>query len=116
MRPRFAPKRTYQRTVYRAAEICQFDPWEPKGEIPIRHGQMRRGWVVTSELGFLRAAALSFAKQAPDILWGMGRCLAKLGALPETVVFDREAAIATRGKPSDAFAAFCGALSVGWLI
>lgn len=118
VRPRFAPKRTYQRTVYRAAEICQFDLWEPKGEIPVGHGQTRRGWVVTSELGFSRAAAgtLIFAKQAPDILWGMGRCLAKLGALPETVVWDREAAIAPRGRPSDAFAAFCGALAVGWLI
>ena len=89
-----------------------------EGEIPVGHGQTRRGWVVTSELGFSRAGAgaLIFAKQAPDILWGMGRCLAKLGALPETVVWDREAAIAPRGKPTDAFAAFCGALAVGWLI
>jgi Mu transposase, C-terminal domain len=46
----------------------------------------------------------------------MGRCLAKLGALPETVVWDREAAIAAKGRPSDAFAAFCGALALGWLI
>lgn len=118
VRPRFAPKRTYQRTAYRAAEICQFDLWEPRAEIPVGHGQTRRGWVVTSELGFSRAGAgaLIFSKQAPDILWGMGCCLAKLGALPETVVWDREGAIAPRGKPTEAFAAFCGALPVGWLI
>jgi transposase len=117
-RPRFAPRRTYQRTVYRPGEICQFDLWEPREEIPVGHGQTRRGWVVTSALGFSRAGAgaLIFAKQAPDILWGMGRCLAKLGALPETVVWDREAAIAPKGKPSEAFAAFCGALPVGWSI
>lgn len=118
VRPRFAPRRTYQRTVYRPGEICQFDLWEPRAEIPVGHGQTRRGWVVTSALGFSRAGAgaLIFSKQAPDILWGMGRCLAKLGALPETVVWDREAAIAPRGKPTDAFAAFCGSLPVGWSI
>jgi transposase len=118
VRPRFAPKRTYQRTVYRPGEICQFDLWEPREEIPVGHGQTRRGWVVTSALGFSRAGAgaLIFSKQAPDILWGMGRCLAKLGALPKTVVWDREAAIAPKGKPSEAFAAFCGALPVGWSI
>jgi transposase len=118
VRPRFRPRRTYQRTVYRPGEICQFDLWEPREEIPVGHGQTRRGWVVTSALGYSRAGAgaLIFAKQAPDILWGMGRCLAKLGALPETVVWDREAAIAPKGKPTDAFAAFCGALPVGWSI
>lgn len=118
VRPRLAPRRTYQRTVYRPGEICQFDLWEPREEIPVGHGQTRRGWVVTSALGFSRAGAgaLIFAKQAPDILWGMGRCLAKLGALPQTAVWDREAAIAPKGRPTDAFAAFCGALPVGWSI
>ncbi len=100
VRPRFTPKRTYQRTVYRPGEICQFDLWEPREEIPVGHGQTRRGWVVTSALGYSRAGAgaLIFAKQAPDILWGMGRCLAKLDALPETVVWDREAS----GRPAQA--------------
>lgn len=118
VRPRFAPRRTYQRTVYRPGEICQFDLWEPKAEVPVGHGQTRRGWVVTCALGYSRAGAgaLIFAKQAPDILWGMARCLANLGALPETVVWDREAAIAPKGRPTDAFAAFCGALPVGWSI
>jgi transposase len=118
LRPLLAPKRTYQRTVYRPGEICQFDLWEPKGEIPVGHGQTRRGWVVTCALGFSRAGAgaLIFAKQAPDILWGMSRCLTTLGALPETVVWDRESAIAPRGKPTEAFAAFCGALPIGWSI
>ena len=118
VRPRFAPKRTYQRTVYRPGELCQFDLWEPRAEIPVGHGQTRRAWVVTSCLGFSRAGAgtLIFSKQAPDILWGMGRCLGKLGALPETAVWDREAAIAPKGRPSNAFAAFCGALPVGWSI
>src|SRR6266508_234686 len=47
----------------------------------------------------------------------MGRCLAELGALPRKVVWDREGAIHRGGgQPTDAFAAFCGALGLGWVI
>jgi hypothetical protein len=45
-RPVFAPPRTFQRTVYRPGELCQFDLWEPRREVPVGHGQTRRGWVV----------------------------------------------------------------------
>jgi len=118
LRPIVCPKRTHQRTVYRPGELCQFDLWEPKGEIPVGHGQTRRGFFVTAELGYSRAiaGALIFSKQAPDILWGMGRCLRRLGALPKTAVWDREGAIAPKGNPTEPFLAFCGELSLGWLI
>jgi hypothetical protein len=84
----------------------------------VGHGQTRRGWVVTAELCWSRvlAGALVFSKEAPDILWGVGRCLQRLGALPEKLVWDREGAIAGGGRPTDAFAAFCGQLGVGWVI
>lgn len=52
VRPLFAPPaRTFQRTVYRPGEICQFDLWEPKLEVPVGHGQARRGYVVVACLG-----------------------------------------------------------------
>ncbi len=39
------------------------------------------------------------------MLWGMRRCLERLGALPEKLVWDREGAIhAGGGRPTDAFA------------
>lgn len=119
LRPRYLPRRTYQRTIYRPGELCQFDLFEPRTEIPVGHGQCRRGWVVTAELGYSRAlaAALVFSKRAPDLLWGMSRSLGKLGALPEKLVWDREGAIhAGGGRPSEEFAAFCGQLATGWLI
>ena len=97
----------------------QFDLWEPRVEIPVGHGQTRRGYVVTAELGYSRAVAgaLVFSKEFSDIAFGMTRCLGRLGALPETLVWDREGAIhAGGGQPTDAFAAFCGELRVGWLI
>ena len=119
VRPLFERRRTYQRTIYRPGELLQFDLWEPRAEIPVGHGQSRRGYVVTAELGFSRAiaAALVFSKEAPDVIYGMSRCLRRLGALPETLVWDREGAIhAGGGQPTDAFAGLCGALRVGWLI
>ena len=96
----------------------QCDLWEPREPIPVGHGQLRRGWVVTAELCWSRvlAGALIFSKQAPDILWGLGRCLERIGALPEKLVWDRESAIGAGGRPSEEFAAFCGRLGVGWII
>ncbi len=118
VRPLFAPApRTFQRTVYRPGEICQFDVWEVSKEVPVGHGQCRRGYVVVACLGYSRAGAgaLVFSKQSEDLLWGIGRCLWSLGALPETLVWDRQAGIhGSAGRPSEAFAAFCGQLKVDW--
>ena len=96
----------------------QCDLWEPREPIRVGHGQMRRGWVVTAELCWSRviAGSLIFSKEAPDILWGLGRCLERIGALPQRLVWDREAAIAPGGRPTEEFAAFCGLLTVGWII
>jgi transposase len=119
VRPRYLPRRTYQRTVYRPGELVQFDLFEPREPIPVGHGQVRRGWVVTAELCWSRAlaGALVFSKQAPDLIFGMNRCLGRLGALPEKLVWDREGAIhAGGGRPTEEFAAFCGQLAVGWII
>lgn len=118
VRPRFQRPRTFQRTLYRPGELVQCDLWEPRGHIPVGHGQLRRGWVVTVESCWSRAVAgtLVFSKEAPDILAGLSRSLSRLGVLPEKLVWDRESAIAGGGRPTDAFAAFCGQLSVGWVI
>ncbi len=117
IRPLYLPKRTFQRTVYRRGEICQFDLWRPSAEVPVGHGQTRAGFVVVAALGYSRAGAgaLIFRKRPADILWGIGRCLKTLGALPETIVWDREGAIHRGGgEPTDALAAFCGQLGIGW--
>ncbi len=119
LRPRFLRRRTFQRTIYRPGELCQFDLCEPRGEVPVGHGQTRRGYIVTAELPYSRAfaGALVFSKEWADIAWGMNRCLGRLGALPKRLVWDREGAIhAGGGRPTDAFAGFCGQLSVGWVI
>ena len=117
VRPLFDPPRTFQRTIYRPGEISQFDLWEPAREIPVGHGQTRKGWVVLGCLGYSRAGAgaLIFSKEIPDLLFGIRRCLWRLGALPQTLVWDRQSGLhAGGGRPTQAFAAFCGQLRVGW--
>lgn len=118
VRPLFLPRpRTFQRTDYRPGELCQFDLWEPKEEIPVGCGQSRRGYVVLACLGYSRAGAatLVFSKEAPDLLAGIASCLWKLGALPKTLVWDREGALHRGGgRPSEAFAAFLGELRLSW--
>jgi transposase len=118
VRPLFLPRpRTFQRTSYRPGVFCQFDLWEPSREIPVGAGQTRRGYVVVGCLPYSRAGAgtLVFSKEASDLLYGIGRVLAKLGGLQETLVWDREGALhAGGGHPTDVYAAFCGQLGVGW--
>jgi transposase len=108
VRPLFVRTRTHQRTIYRPGEICQWDMWEPSAHVPVGHGQVRRAWVVVACLGYSRAGAgaLVFSKEAPDVLWGMARCLWALGALPQMLVWDRE--------PTETYAGFCGQLPVDW--
>jgi transposase len=117
LRPLFLRPRTYQRTLYRPGELAQCDLWEPRAQIPVGFGQTRRAYVVTLTLCYSRvgAGALIFSKEAPDILFGLQRCLVRIGRLPQTLVWDREGALhAGDGRPSEAFAAFCGQLRVAW--
>ena len=118
LRPLYLPRpRTFQRTSYRPGALCQFDLWQPSNEVAVGHGQTRRGYVVVCCLPYSRVGAgtLVFSKEAPDLLHGIGSCLRKLGALPETVVWDREGALhAGEGRPTEPFAAFCGQLGLDW--
>jgi len=119
VRPRFLVRRTFQRTLYRPGELAQCDLWEPREPIPVGYGQTRRGYVVTVQLCWSRVVAgtVVFSKEPPDVLWGLRRSLERIGVLPEKLVWDREGAIhAGGGRPTDAFAGFCGQLGVGWVI
>jgi transposase len=119
LRPRFLPPpRSFQRTRYRPGELAQFDLCEPRREIAVGWGQTRRGWIVTCELPYSRAfaGALVFSKEFSDIAFGMARCLGRLGVLPDKLVWDREGAIAPKGRPTEEFLAFCGQLALGWVI
>ena len=69
LRPLFLPRpRSYQRTSYRPGALLQCDIWQPSREIPVGHGQLRRGYVVVCCLPYSRAGAgtLVFSKEAPN--------------------------------------------------
>ncbi len=103
--------------VYRPGEVCQFDLWQPREEIPVGHGQTRRGFVIVACLGYSRVGAgvVVFSKQTEDLLAGIAGCLECLGGLPRVLVWDRQAGIHGHGgRPSQEFAGFCGQLKVGW--
>ncbi len=73
--------------------------------------------MVVACLGYSHAGAgvLVFSKETEDLLAGIAGCLERLGGLPKTLVWDRQAGIHGHGgRPSEAFAAFCGQLRVGW--
>ena len=66
-----------------------------------RRGSWSAAWVTRVPA----PGALVFSKEAPDVLWGMARCLWSLGALPELLVWDREGCLhAGGGRPTDAYA------------
>jgi hypothetical protein len=116
MRPRFLPPpRSFQRTRYRPGELAQFDLCAPRAEIPVGYGETRRRYIVTCELPYSHAfaGALVFSKEFADIAFGMARCLVRLGALPAKLVWDREGAIAPKGRPTEDFLAFCGQVALG---
>ena len=115
LRPRFVVRRTIQRTICRPGELVQCDLWEPLRADRGRTRPDASWWVETVELCWSRviARALIFSKEARDVLWGVGRGLDRIGALPERLVWDREGTIAPAGRPTDEFAAFCGQLGVG---
>jgi transposase len=118
VRPLFLPApRTFQRTIYRPGEVCQFDLWMPRAEVPVGHGQTRRACVVVACLGYSRAGAgaLIFSTETSELLFGIRRCLWSLGALPQTLVWDRQSGLhAGGGRPTVDFAGFCGQLRVDW--
>jgi hypothetical protein len=50
---------------------------------------------------------LVFSKETEDLLAGVSRCLTRLGALPNELVWDRQAGIhGDSGRPIDPFAGF----------
>jgi transposase len=117
IRPLFERRRTFQRTVYRPGEVCQFDLWHVTEPVAVGHGQTRQGYVVVAALGYSRvgSGALIFSRQAQDVLWGMSRCVWSLGGVPDVLVWDREGCLhAGAGRPTDRFAAFCGQLKADW--
>ena len=78
---------------------------------PAAAGSSSRAWATRAP-----ARACWCSRRRPRTCWpGSPAAFERLGALPETLVWDRQAGIHGHGgRPTEAFAAFCGQLKVGW--
>jgi transposase len=106
LRPLYLPPDPAGRTVYLAGEIAQHDFWFPPIELPAGSGQMRSAKqlpVLTMITGYARHVdgLLIPSRAAEDLFAGWWRLIARLGAVPRTLVWDGEGAVGKyrRGGP-----------------
>jgi transposase len=98
LRPAYLPVDPAGRTQYEAGEIAQCDFWFPPITLPVGFGQSRRPTqlpVLTMVTGYSRflSGQLVPSREAPDLFAGWWELIARLGAVPRTLVWDGEGAI-----------------------
>lgn len=115
IRPEYRGLDPADRLVFHPGQTAQMDLWFPAPRFSVGYGQERMLPVLVMVLGYSRVidAVMLPSRQAGDLLSGMRELITRLGRVPRTVVWDREAAIAGRGKPSLAAAGFFGTLGTG---
>lgn len=113
IRPEYAGVDPADRIVYQPGEIAQCDLWFPEPKIPVGHGQTLMLPVLVITLGFSRflSAMMLPSRQAGDLLAGMWHLIQGLGAVPKTLIWDRESAIGGTGVVSIPAAGFAGTLA-----
>ena len=98
LRPTYLPPDPASRTTYLAGELAQCDFWFPPVKMPVGFGQVRTPTqlpVLTMVTGYARfvSALLIPTRSAEDLFAGWWRLLARLGGVPQTLVWDGEGAI-----------------------
>jgi transposase len=98
LRPLYLPPDPAGRTVYLAGEIAQHDFWFPPIELPVGFGQFRTAKqlpVLAMITGYARHVdgLLIPSRAAEDLFAGWWRLIARLGAVPRTLVWDGEGAV-----------------------
>ena len=118
LRPLYVGVDPAERLVHRPGEAAQMDLWFPEPKIPVGHGQSRMLPVLVMTLTFSRwlAAVMLPSRQSGDLLAGMWQLVSQVGAVPKSLVWDREAAIAPRGKPLPPVQGFAGTIATKMVI
>jgi transposase len=98
LRPLYLPPDPAGRTVYLAGEIAQHDFWFPPVELTVGSGQARTAKqlpVLTMITGYARHVdgLLIPSRNAQDLFAGWWQLIARLGAVPRTLVWDGEGAV-----------------------
>jgi transposase len=98
LRPAYLPVDPVSRTHYEAGEIAQHDFWFPPIELPVGFGQSRTPKqlpVLTMITGYARHVdgVLIPSRTAADLFAGWWQLIARLGAVPRTLVWDGEGTV-----------------------
>ena len=99
IRPEYAVSILLTGSSINRVAIAQCDLWFPEPKIPVGHGQNLILPVLVITLGssrFLSAMMLP-SRQAGDLLAGIWQLIQALGAVPRTLIWDRESAIGGTG-------------------
>jgi len=114
LRPLFVPPDPSDRVEYEEGQVAQCDLWFPPVPVPVGGGAARVLPVLAMTCGYSRmtSAVMIPSRKAGDILAGMWQILHGWGAVPRTLVWDREAAIGGSGKPTLEATSFVGTLGV----
>lgn len=118
LRPLYTGVDPADRLVHRPGEAAQFDLWFPEPEIPVGFGQARVLPVLVMTLTFSRflAATMVPSRQSGDLLDGMWQLVSGVGAVSKSLIWDREAAIAPKGRPLPPVQAFAGTTATRMVI
>lgn len=95
VRPEFAAAASFQRTTYVPGEIGQVDWWHLPLEVPVGKDAVRpvTGLVVTLPHSAAHAVVFTLAKTTAAFVEALLGCLARLGGVPEQLVFDNDTSI-----------------------
>jgi len=104
VRPTFLAARAFQRTSYQPGEIGQVDWWHTGVRVPVGRGVRREAFGLVTSLPFSAAHAMTFSlsRTVGDLRPGLVGCLARLGGVPEKLVFDNDASVVASGAGSRA--------------
>lgn len=112
LRPEYVAQDPADRLVHEPGGAAQMDLWFPEPRIPVGYGQALMLPVLVMTLTYSRflSAVMLPSRQAGDLLAGMWQLISDVGRVSKSLVWDREAAIAGKGKPTQVAAAFAGTL------
>jgi len=104
VRPTFLAARAFQRTWYQPGEIGQVDWWHTGVQVPVGRGVSREAFGLVTTLPFSAAHAMTFtlSRTVGDLRPALVGCLARLGGVPEKLVFDNDASVVASGSGSRA--------------
>jgi len=113
IRPEYTSVDPVDRLVHEPGQAAQMDLWFPEPRIPVGFGQSMMLPVLVMTLSYSRVfnALMIPSRQGGDLTAGMWSLINDVGAVPKSLIWDRESAIGGKGKVTEIASAFAGTLA-----